>query len=85
MSYDQFIGDSKTPDITVRNIRILVEAAYQVHKSYQTAHQEIEGSKIVRMRHILLHEYFDLDYGIIWKMVKESLSYHTKPEKYDAR
>ena len=71
ISYNQFVDDPKTLDATVRNIQILGEAASQVPKSYQTDHPEIEWSKIVRSRHILVHEYFDLDYGIIWKIVKE--------------
>lgn len=71
LTFEQFVNDPKTLDATVRNIQILGEAASQVPKSYQTAHPQIEWSKIIRSRHILVHEYFDLDYGIIWKILRE--------------
>jgi uncharacterized protein with HEPN domain len=71
MEYEKFITDSKTTDATVRNIQILGEAAGQIPKPFQLAHPEIEWTKIIRSRHILVHEYFELDYQIIWKIVQE--------------
>lgn len=71
MHYDAFISDSKTVDATVRNIQILGEAAGQIPKDFQTQYPEIEWGKIIRSRHILVHEYFELDYEIIWKIVTD--------------
>jgi uncharacterized protein with HEPN domain len=71
LTYEQFLQDIKTSDATVRNIQILGEAAAQIPKDFQLANSTIEWTKIIRSRHILVHEYFDLDYGIIWKIVNE--------------
>jgi uncharacterized protein with HEPN domain len=71
MAFEQFVNDPKTIDATVRNIQILGEAANQVPKEFQLANPQIEWSKIIRSRHILVHQYFELDYGIIWKIIQE--------------
>lgn len=71
LQYQAFLEDEKTIDATVRNIQILGEAAKQVSNTEQEKHTEIEWTKIIRSRHILVHEYFELDYEIIWKIIQE--------------
>jgi uncharacterized protein with HEPN domain len=78
LTFEQFINDPKTVDATVRNIQILGEAASQVPHDFKAAYPEIEWSKIIRSRHILVHEYFDLDYGIIWKLYGNT--FHHSPK-----
>ena len=73
MSYSEFIADVKTTDATVRNIQILGEAASQIPKDFQAQYPDIEWSKIIRSRHILVHAYFELDYAIIWQIVNNYL------------
>ena len=73
ISYSEFVADVKTTDATVRNIQILGEAASQIPKDFQAQHPDIEWSKIIRSRHILVHAYFELDYGIIWRIATDYL------------
>jgi uncharacterized protein with HEPN domain len=71
MAYNEFVNDFKTVDATVRNIQILGEAANQVPKEFQVAHTQIEWTKIIRSRHILVHQYFELDHNIIWRITQD--------------
>ena len=71
MDYGGFIKDEKTMDATVRNIQILGEAAKQVAKEMQKRYPAIEWTKITRSRHIIVHDYFELDYEIIWRIVED--------------
>lgn len=69
LDYAEFINDEKTIDATVRNIQILGEAAKQVPKEVQEKYPAIEWTKIIRSRHIIVHDYFELDYEIIWRII----------------
>jgi len=69
MDFEEFTSDIKTTDATVRNIQILGEAAKQIPQEFQGNHTDIEWTKIIRSRHILVHDYFELDYEIIWKII----------------
>ncbi|HSI50310.1 MAG TPA: HepT-like ribonuclease domain-containing protein [Ideonella sp.] len=49
------------------------EAAISIHKRYRAfedAHPEVEWAKIGDMRNFLAHEYFAVDYQLIWDAVK---------------
>lgn len=69
MSYESFLSDSKTQDAVIRNIQVSGEAANRVPDSFRSANPEIEWSKIIRSRHIITHEYDDIDHSIIWKII----------------
>jgi uncharacterized protein with HEPN domain len=71
LDYAGFITDEKTIDATVRNIQILGEAAKQVAKEVQERYPAIEWTKIIRSRHIIVHDYFELDYEIIWRIIQD--------------
>lgn len=77
LDFNLFFNDIKTMDAVVRNIQIIGEAANQVPIKFQHQHSQIEWTKIIRSRHIIVHEYFELDYEIIWKVAKD----YVKPLK----
>lgn len=70
MYYDSFILDTKTSDAVLRNIQIIGEAANRVSKDMKDSHPEIEWSRIIRSRHILVHDYFGVDFEIVWRIIK---------------
>ncbi len=69
VDYQYFIKDRKTRDAVVRNVQVLGEAANWVSSDYREQHINIEWTKIIRSRHILVHDYFGIDYEIIWQIV----------------
>jgi len=71
LNYLEFINDEKTIDATVRNIQILGEAAKQVPREVQEKYPAIEWTKIIRSRHIIVHDYFELDYEIVWRIIQD--------------
>lgn len=52
-----------------RLIEIVGEAARKVSREGQLAHPQIPWQKIVQQRHIISHDYDDLDYHAIWRVV----------------
>lgn len=73
-SSEAFGKDKKTVDAVLRNLQVLGEAAKQVSDATKKANPEIEWSKIIRSRHIIVHEYFGVDLEIIWRIIEAHLT-----------
>ncbi len=73
MTFDQFLQDHKTSDAVLRNLQVLGEAAKRVPESVRTLAPEIEWERIIRSRHIVVHDYFGIDYGIVWRIAQVHL------------
>jgi len=57
----------------LRHLQIIGEAARSLSASVKNSHPEIPWSKIIGMRHILVHDYFDIDLPIVWNVVEREL------------
>lgn len=73
MDFEKFAADQKTVDAVVRNLEIIGEAARNLSDEIKQSLPEIEWKKIVAMRNILAHEYFDINKQIIWDIVQTKL------------
>ena len=74
MSFDDFIKDDKTIDAVVRNFEIIGEAANRVPQDFRSDHPEIEWRRIIAFRNRIIHEYFGINYEILWKIKEENIS-----------
>ncbi len=72
-SYEDFMRDDKTKDAVVRNLEIIGEAANRIPQHIQEEYKEVPWSKIVGLRHRLIHGYFVVDYDIVWNIKKIEL------------
>ncbi len=73
MDFEAFLGDRKTRDAVVRNLQVLGEAANRVPKISRDVYPEIEWMRIIRSRHILVHDYAGIDYEIVWRIIEVHL------------
>jgi uncharacterized protein with HEPN domain len=71
LSLEQFFSDSKTLDAVVRNFEIIGEAANKLPKDFKEKFQEIDWVRLRGFRNRLVHDYFGIDYAIIWN-IKET-------------
>ncbi|MEJ5349028.1 MAG: DUF86 domain-containing protein [Desulfosoma sp.] len=55
------------------HIQIIGEAAANLGRTFHEAHPEVPWSQIVAMRNVLVHEYFGVDLGEVWKTVERDL------------
>lgn len=51
----------------VRNLQIIGEAARALPEDVRVLAPEIEWSKIIGMRNVLVHGYFEIDTEIVWE------------------
>ena len=73
MTEDEFLSQKIVKDAVVRNLEIIGEAAKNIPDSVRKEHPEIEWKEIVGLRNIIIHQYFGVDYLIIWSVVEKEL------------
>ena len=73
MSYNDFIVDDKTVDAVVRNFEIIGEAANRIDPDFRSTNPEIEWKRIRGFRNRIVHDYFGIDYGIVWDIIQNNL------------
>jgi uncharacterized protein with HEPN domain len=70
-AFEEFIVDSKTVDAVIRNFEIIGEAANRLPDSFKEKYPEIDWFRIRGFRNRIVHEYFGIDYSIVW-IIKDS-------------
>ena len=73
LDYDAFLGDDKTIDATVRNFEIIGEAANKLDDDFKIQHAEIDWNRIRGFRNRIVHNYFGIDYQIVWTIIENDL------------
>jgi uncharacterized protein with HEPN domain len=74
MSYDEFIEDEKTVDAVIRNFEIIGEAANRIDPDYKLTYPNIEWNRMRGFRNRVIHEYFGIDYEIVWAIIQDDLN-----------
>ncbi|MDR1343427.1 MAG: DUF86 domain-containing protein [Prevotellaceae bacterium] len=54
-------------------VEIVGEASYRLTNEFREQHPEIEWRKIINMRHVLVHGYYQMEDKIIWDTVHNNL------------
>ena len=65
--------DDKTIDAVVRNFEIIGEAANRIDPDFRDNNPEIEWKRIRGFRNRIVHDYFGIDYEIVWSIVETYL------------
>ena len=58
---------------TVKNIEIIGEAAYHLTKAFCKEHPETPWNDVMRMRNILVHDYYKIRLNEVWMVIQEDL------------
>ena len=74
LTYEEFSIDRKTFNAVVRSLTIIGEAANKLSTDLKTRYSEIEWFKVVAFRNRLIHEYFGIDYEMVWQVIKNYLN-----------
>jgi len=73
IDFDAFMSDDRTKDAVVRNFEIIGEAANRVEPDFRDSNPEIEWNRIRGLRNRIIHEYFGIDFEIVWQIIDEYL------------
>lgn len=73
LSYNEFLDDSKTKFACDKCIQNIAEASDNISKQMKDKYPELPWRKIKAMRNIIVHEYFQIDYSIVWDVIQNFL------------
>jgi uncharacterized protein with HEPN domain len=73
LDFNSFLSDDKTMDAVVRNFEIIGEAANRIDDDFRLKHSEIEWKRIRGFRNRIVHDYFGIDYEIVWEIIETYL------------
>lgn len=73
MTWAQFAADQKTIYAVVRAFEIIGEAAKKVPPSVRKRHAKVPWKQMAGMRDKLIHEYFGVNYQVLWKTAQEDI------------
>ena len=58
----------------VKCIEIIGEAAYMLSLDFKESHPEVQWEEIVRMRHVLVHGYYQISLPLVWSVIQDDLA-----------
>lgn len=73
LSFNDFISDHKTVDAVIRNFEIIGEAARKIPHEIKSKYPEIPWEEMYLLRNKVSHEYFGVDFDIIWEVASHQL------------
>jgi len=77
-SFIKFKQDYKTVDAVIRNFEVIGEASKNLPKEFKDSYTEIPWSEMYLLRNKVSHEYFGIDYEIIWDIASNYLPQNRK-------
>jgi len=69
----EFLADETLKRSFVRSIEIIGEAAKKVPMDFRDKHRDVDWKRLAGMRDKLIHDYFGVDYHIVWDVATNKL------------
>ena len=72
-SFDDLMEDEIVQRAILRSLEVIGEAVKNLSSEFKESHPEIEWKKIAGLRDRLIHQYFGVDWLIIWDIIETKL------------
>jgi len=73
ITFEEFSKSSEKKFASVKQLEIIGEAAGKITNETKSGHYEVEWTKIIALRNILVHDYYVIDENIVWNIITEYL------------
>jgi len=72
-SYQQFINDEILIDAVIRNLEVIGEAVKHIPVEIKRSYPDVQWKKISGLRDVLIHDYFGVNYELLWDIIKHKV------------
>ena len=79
LDYEKFVSDKKTKNAVIRSLEIIGEASRYIDDEFRENHPNVPWREMVGLRNILIHQYFNVDTILLWKIINNDVP-HMKNE-----
>ncbi|NBP05254.1 MAG: DUF86 domain-containing protein [Bacteroidetes bacterium] len=73
LTFQTFKWDYKTVDAVIRNFEVIGEASKNVSPEIKIKYPNMPWEEMYRLRNRITHEYFGIDYEILWDIATNYL------------
>lgn len=70
---EAFMGDVTARAAVLHELTVIGEAAARLPEVFRARHVSVPWAKIVAFRNFVVHEYFGLDWAIVWQTATDSV------------
>jgi uncharacterized protein with HEPN domain len=74
MDFESFMSDSKTRDAVIMHFIVIGETSSRLPEFFKQEHTDIPWSEIKGLRNRIAHDYFGIDFNIVWDIIHENLN-----------
>lgn len=68
-TFEDLIADGILSRAVIRSLEIIGEAAAKISPEFKAQYPFIEWRKVISTRNKLIHDYFGVDYEIVWDII----------------
>ena len=73
VSLEDFLSASEKRFATIKQLEIIGEACARISPAIKEVHPEVEWNNIIGFRNISIHEYFGVNFQIVWQIAQNDL------------
>jgi uncharacterized protein with HEPN domain len=73
LTFEAFVADETLRRAFVRSLEIIGEATKKVREHFRASHPTLDWRATAGMRDRLIHDYFGVDYELVWDVVRNRI------------
>jgi len=73
LTKEELVKDPLHLHATVYNVQIIGEASYRLTEEFKNHHPKTPWALIEKMRHILVHDYYQINNDVLWSVIQEDI------------
>ena len=70
---EEFLKDEILIRAAVRSLEIIGEATKKLPLEFKNKHSHISWNEMAGMRDVLIHNYFGIDYDVVWNTIRNDI------------